>query len=152
MMPPVVPSRRHPVGRLRTSIDDHDRMRWWTVLAWGGLASAVVLAAIGGFPFDTPMPTHSVGWVDPTCGLTRGSTAIARGDLGLAWRYNPTSFLVMGFGAAGVARAAIGITKGRWWNASLRLGWGGWLLVALAVVALTLYQQTNADFIISSRA
>jgi hypothetical protein len=127
-------------------------MRWWTWMSFGGVAAAMVLALLGGFPFDTPMPTHGFGWVDPTCGLTRGSTAIARGDLALAWRYNPTSFLVMGFGAAGVIRAGAGIVRGRWLNVSLRLGPVGWALVALAVIALTAYQQSNAEFIIRSRA
>jgi hypothetical protein len=140
------------VATTAISVDERDRMRWWTWMSFGGVAAAMVLALLGGFPFDTPMPTHSFGWVDPTCGLTRGSTAIARGDLALAWRYNPTSFLVMGFGVAGVIRAGAGITKGRWLNVSLRLGPFGWVLVALAVIALTAYQQSNAEFIIRSRA
>jgi hypothetical protein len=143
---------RDHLGSAHATIGDHDQMRWWTWMALGGVAAAGLLAAIGGFPFDTPMPSHSVGWVDPTCGLTRGSTAIARGDLALAWRYNPASFLVLGFGVAGLARAAAGAATRRWWNVSLRLRWMGWVLLAVAIAALTAYQQGNADFIISSRA
>lgn len=131
---------------------DQDEMRWWTWIALGGLVSALVLALIGGFPFDTPMPTHSVGWVDPTCGLTRGSTAIARGDFALAWRYNPAAFLVMAFGLAGLVRAIAGLAGGVWLNVSVRLRRLGWGLVVAGMVALTLYQQSNAEFIINSRA
>lgn len=30
-----------------------------------------LLAVVGGMPFDLPMPTHGIGLVTPTCGLTR---------------------------------------------------------------------------------
>lgn len=147
-----LPTPASNLGTLGSRVDDQDQTRWWTWSALGGVAVAALLAAAGGFPFDMPMPTHSFGWVDPTCGLTRGSTAIARGDLALAWRYNPTSFLVMAFGFVGLVRVATGWTTGRWWNISPRLGAIGWVLVVLAFAALTAYQQTNADFIINSRA
>ena len=127
-------------------------MVWWSWSAVVGLATAVVLAAIGGFPFDTPMPTHVFGWVEPTCGLTRGSTAIARGDLSLAWRYNPLSFLVVGFGVAGLVRLGYGVVSGHWVRIALRPRLLGWLLLAATFVALMLYQQSNATFIIESRA
>lgn len=126
-------------------------MRWWTVLSAAGLAAAVVLAVIGGFPADLPMPTHAVGWVEPSCGLTRGSTAIARGDFSVAWHYNPASFLVMAFGVAGLARAALGWFTGRWVNLRLRPSAVAWLALGVVLVAFWLYQQTNADFIIDSR-
>lgn len=77
-------------------------MRWVTLVALSGTLVALALALIGGFRLDTMKVTHNMGWVLPTCGLTRGSTAIARGDLPLAWHYNPASFLVMGFAVGGV--------------------------------------------------
>lgn len=126
-------------------------MRWLTFTAIGGLIIAAVLAAIGGFPLDNPMPTHSFGLVEPTCGLTRGSTAIARGDFATAWRYNPAAFLVMGLGAAFVIRAIVGWTMHRWVNLHGRPGKYAYLVGAAAFVALWVYQQTNADFIINSR-
>ncbi len=97
------------------------------------------------------MPTHQFGWVEPSCGLTRGSTAIARGDLAIAWRYDPASFLVMGFGAASVARSIVGHVSGRWYNLRVSLSPVGWVIIGESVVALTLYQQSNAEFIINSR-
>lgn len=128
-----------------------DTMRWVTYLTVGGVFAAIVLAVIGGFPLDTPMPTHSFGWVEPTCGLTRGSTAIARGDFATAWHYNPASFLVMGFGLAGLVRTAVGVTTHRWANVKMTWSRAGWLVVGVAFFALWAYQQTNADFIINAR-
>lgn len=143
---------RAALGRVAVSAEDRDPMRWWTWLSVGGLATAAVLALIGGFPFDTPMPTHTFGWVEPTCGLTRGSTAIVRGDLALAWRYNPASFAVIAFGATGIIRASFGALTGRWLHISLWPRKTGWILLAAAFVALWAYQQSNAEFIINSSA
>ncbi len=153
-MTAAVPVFNHStaVGRVAMSVEDHDVMRWWTWLSVGGLVAAAVLALIGGFPFDTPMPTHTVGWVEPTCGLTRGSTAIARGDLALAWRYNPAAFAVVTFGAVGIIRASLGSLTGRWLRISLRPRKAGWILLSAAFAGLWAYQQSNAEFIINSRA
>ena len=139
-------------GHHVVTVDAVDRMRWLTVLAISGALAAAILALIGGFPFDTPMPTHSFGWVEPTCGLTRGTTAAARGDLALAWRYNPLSLGLAALGFAGAFRAAAGLVTGSWINLRIRRpSIAGWAVLALAVVAFTLYQQSNADFIIHSR-
>ena len=97
------PARRRVV---EIGLSDHDHMTWMTWVCALGLGTALVLALIGGLPVDLPMPTHRFGWVEPSCGLTRGSTAIVRGDFSTAWRYNPLSFLVVTFGLVGLARAA----------------------------------------------
>lgn len=140
------------VAQVGASVEDHDTMRWWSWLSLVGLGAAVVLALIEGFPFDTPMPTHSFGWVEPTCGLTRGSTALVRGDPGLAWRYNPASFAVVAFGIAGITRFAVGTVTGRWLRLAIRPRRSGWILLVFGFVALWAYQQSNAEFIIHSRA
>lgn len=137
--------------RWDVQIGASDTMRWVTRLTAAGVIAAAVLAIIGGFPLDTPMPTHAFGWVDPTCGLTRGSTAIARGDFAIAWHYNPGSFLVMGFGLAGVVRTAVGLTMHRWFNIKVTWSRAAWVGFGVACVAFWMYQQTNADFIINSR-
>lgn len=156
MTSPAVPTEggAEPVRgpRFAVAIDGTDRMRWLSWLCGAGLVAAVVLAIIGGFPFDNPMPTHAYGLVEPTCGLTRGSTAIARGDFALAWRYNPASFLVMAFGVAGVTRLVVGLATRRWVNVAIRPGRLGWVLLVAAIAGLWIYQQTNAEFIINSRA
>lgn len=155
MIPPdVSPPRPRPnaLGGFAVSVEGRDGMRWWTWISVGGLAASVLLAVIGGFPLDTPMPTHSFGWVEPTCGLTRGSTAIARGDFSLAWRYNPASFLVIAVGAAGLLRAVVGTLTHRWLRVAISLRWAGWAVAAVAFVGLWAHQQSNAEFIINSRA
>ena len=137
---------------VRASVGDHDEVRWLTVLSAGGLAVAAVLAVVGGLPFDLPMPTHAVGWVTPTCGLTRGSTALIRGDLDLAWHYNPASFAVMSFAVLGVVRAAVGRFCGFWVNVRLRPRRSWLVAVAILVLVLWAQQMTNASFIIHSRS
>src|SRR5699024_10125059 len=102
------------LGTLAVAVEDHDAMGPFSALMLTGLAVAGILAIIGGMPFDTPVATLRCGWVAPTCGLTRGSTAIARGALGRAWAYTPASFLVMGVGLLGVARLGWGCATGRW--------------------------------------
>lgn len=136
---------------LMVSVHPRDTQRMVSRLAAGGVVAAFVLGVIGGFPLDMPMPTQFFGVVGPSCGLTRGSTAIARGEVALAWRYNPASFVVMGFGAYGVVRLACGGLTGRWPTMNVRLGRFGWAVVGVATVALAVYQQSNADFIINSR-
>jgi hypothetical protein len=134
------------------AVADHDGMAWMTWLSGIGLATAVVLALIGGLPVDVPMPTHRFGWVEPSCGLTRGSTAVVRGDFSTAWQYNPLSFVVIAFGVIGLARAAVGVLTGRWLNAGIRPTKRTWIALAIPLVAFWAYQQTNADFIINSRS
>lgn len=139
------------IGRVDASLGPADEQVLVTRLAVGGPIIAAVLALIGGMPFDLPMPTHLVGWVEPTCGLTRGSTAIVRGDFALAWRYNPASFAVMVFGVVGLLRAAGGMLAGRWLNIEARIGPLGWIALAFGFVLLGLHQQSNAQFVMDAR-
>lgn len=152
-MPTAAPAtRRRRFGHAQVSVRPSDGMRWWTSVSVAGFGVAMVLALVGGFPVDVPMPTHSFGWVEPSCGLTRGSTALVRGDLALAWRYNPLSYLVVLFGVSGVARWVAGRSSARWVHVSVRLRPLGWSVLAVLVIAFTLYQQSNAEFIINARA
>lgn len=139
------------VGQVEATIGPADEQALLTRVAIGGPLVAVVLAVIGGMPFDLPMPTHLIGWVEPTCGLTRGSTAIVRGDVALAWRYNPASFAVMIFGVAGLARAASGMMAGRWLNVDARIRPLGWIALFVGFVLLGLHQQSNAQFVMDAR-
>lgn len=148
--PPQIPSRPVPARQWRLRVDDHDGMRAVTYISLAGIVFAFILARIGGLPFDIPMPTHRFGWVEPTCGLTRGATAIARGHYMTAWRYNPAAFLVMIFGVAGVLRAIVGHATGRWLNLRVRIGRFDWVVAAIALIGLEMYQQQHAAFIINS--
>jgi hypothetical protein len=136
---------------MRVEVAATDQQRWFTAVMIGGVITAAILAVVGGFPIDMPMTTHQFGWVSPTCGLTRGSTAIARGDVATAWRYNPASFAVMGLGLVGTGRAVVGVVTGKWVTVSARPGWRTWAVFGAATLALWAHQLTNAEFIINAR-
>lgn len=147
--------RRKSGSPVSVSVVDADRHRFWTAGSAAILIGAATLAVLGGSPVDLPMPTHAIGWVTPTCGLTRGSTAILRGDLALAWTYNPASFLVAATVTVGLGRAVTGRLTGRWITLQTRLGPKAVALISVVAIALLVvlwaHQQANADFIINSR-
>lgn len=137
--------------RLTVRMTAIDEMRHITFLAIVGLLIVAAMRISGRIPIGVPMPTHAVGWVEPTCGITRGSISILRGDFALAFRFNPLSFLVIAFGIAGSIRAIVGWTTHRWLDIRVRMSKMIWALLGIAVVAFWLYQQTRADFIINAR-
>lgn len=132
-------------------LDRQDHMQWISYVSVGGLLVAGALGVIGNSPITILMPTHALGLVEPSCGLTRGATAIARGDFALAWRYNPASFLVISFGLFGAIRLAMGLIAHRWVNIWAQPSTWGWILIGASIFALWINQQTNAEFIINSR-
>lgn len=140
-----------PKRVLRAWISERDGTRWVTIVSLVGLAVGVLLVITGGTPWDTPMPTHAFGWVEPTCGLTRGSTALIRGDLALAWRYNPASILIVGGAFTWLLRSVYGHLTGRWLNIRIRPNLWAWLGLGAGLVLLWAVQQSNAEFIITSR-
>lgn len=130
---------------------DTDEMRWLTRAVAFGAAAAVMLALVGGMPFALPMPTHSVGVVDPTCGLTRASIAIARGDLASAWRFNPAAFVLAGIGVAVAVRTVWGLTRHRWATIRLPMTAPRIAMVVVMLAGWWAYQQSNAEFIMNAR-
>lgn len=146
-----VPSPARPTPVLRWWISDREETRWIALVSLVGMIAGLALVLNGGFPVDMPMPTHSFGWVEPTCGLTRGSTALIRGDFALAWRYNPASFLVVGAAVAWLVRTAVGLVSRRWLNLRVRPNAAIWIGLLVVVAALLVVQQSNAEFIINSR-
>ena len=157
-----VPPPPPPAGRIlsppwllrglgvRVSLERSDRMRWMTGLTLVTIVTAIACAVLGRIPLDLPMPTHLVGWVCPTCGLTRGTVAIARGHFALAFRYNPLSFAVPLAALVVVARLVAGGAWGRWVNVRYRPTRLAWTLAAVATAALWAYQQSHAMFIMHS--
>lgn len=126
-------------------------MRWMTWLTLVTIASAITFAVLGRIPVDLPMPTHAIGWVSPTCGLTRGTVAITRGHFALAFRYNPLAFLVPLVAMLMMVRLAVGTLRGRWVNVRYRPTRLAWVIAGVAFFALWLYQQSHAHFIMHSR-
>ena len=132
---------------IRVTLERSDRMRWMTWLTLLTIATAIVSAALGRIPVDLPMPTHLVGWVCPTCGLTRGTVAITRGHF--ASRSATTRFRSRCPIAALLvtARLVVGGTWGRWVDVRYRPTRLAWTLAAVATAALWAYQQSHAMFI-----
>ena len=137
--------------RMWFDVGDTDGMRWLTLTSVIGLLVVVLVAWNGGLGFDVPMPFYKWGLVGPTCGLTRGVLALVRGDIALAWRYNPATFLVAGFVIAGTVRVGVGVATRRWLNAHAQRPTAAmWVVFAVVVLAWWAYQLANADFIIHS--
>ena len=135
-------------GRVAVEAEPADRWRW---LTWASALGVVVAAAYATFGMPgvaIPEPQHQLGLVSPTCGLTRGVTAIAGGDPAAAWGWNPASFVVVTLWAGALVRAAVGWRTGRWWTPSVRLGAVGWVAALSVVALLWANQQAHADHII----
>ena len=123
-------------------------MTWLTLVT---VVVGVICASIGRIPVDLPMPTHLIGMVTPTCGLTRGTVAILRGHWSLALHYNPVSFLVPVAILAAVLRLLVGrLIDNRWLNVRFHPTRLAWAIGAVLFVALGVYQQSHAMFIMHS--
>ncbi|MFD3928299.1 DUF2752 domain-containing protein [Streptomyces sp. NPDC058614] len=126
--------------------------RWWWLGAAGTVvvAAGVAMAVWGMFPVDLHEPSHYAGIMSPTCGLTRSVVAVLRGDVALAWRYNPAGLLVAADSFATLARLAAGAFAGRGPVLRVRPGRIGWIVIGLALVALEVRQQGQADLLMTT--
>lgn len=131
--------------RLWVERSGRDPLPALTVLAAVGLIVAALLARYGLPPVDLHLPPHHLGVMDPFCGMTRGSVAVMRGDLGKAWWYNPASPLVIAAGFALVGRWIVGQATGRWVMVRFQRTRLGVLVVVGAFVLLDVYQQLHVD-------
>lgn len=126
--------------------------RWWWLGAARGLVvvAGAAMAVWGMFPVDLHEPTHFAGIMSPTCGLTRSVVAVFRGDLTLAWRYNPAGLLVAAVSVAFLVRLAAGWAMGRGPVLRVRPGRLGWIVLGLALVALEIRQQGQAELLMTT--
>lgn len=92
---------------------------------------------------------HRLGFMAPTCGLTRAGLALLRGDFSTAWAYNPAIFLIAPLASAVLVRFAVGRTRGRWLTVHLQLGAGGWAIVVVLAFALWLNQQAHFALLVT---
>lgn len=99
---------------LRLSWQPNDRHRWLTGLSIAALAAATAMAIFGLPPLDLHGPLHYLGVMDPLCGGTRAARYTMRGDLTLAWQYNPLGILSVIAAALLVLRALVGFLTSRW--------------------------------------
>jgi hypothetical protein len=121
-----------------------DRHRMLAPLAAGGLLTAGMLAVVGLPPIGLHGPLHYLGIMDPLCGMTRGTVAVVRGQLELAWAHNPASPLLVTGAALALGRWMVGRMTGRWLNVHVRPSRVAWATGAVAVLALWVNQQAHA--------
>ncbi|MGH9243957.1 MAG: DUF2752 domain-containing protein [Acidimicrobiales bacterium] len=133
---------------MRLTIDSHDQHHAWTWASVVFAVGAVVLTVFGLPPIDIHGPLHYAGIMDPFCGGTRATLALARGDLATGFHYNPgVPFLAVAM-LAGIVRGAVGVVTGRW----VTVRWRRLVLVVavLSVVALEVNQQLHAELLMAS--
>jgi hypothetical protein len=130
----------------------HDRHPTSTRLVLIGIPLLVLLAVVGLPPVDIHGPLHYLGIMGPTCGMTRGVMWSARGDLALAWQFNPASLLVIPTMISVTARMVYGSVTGRWLN--LHIEWRPWLWIipTVLILLLTFRQQLNIDYLLANPA
>lgn len=150
MMMQRLPAQRLAIPGLgHVRVDGADRHRLLTALAVVGLVVAALLAVFGMPPVDVHGPTHWVGIMGPTCGMTRGVAATMGGDLAQAVAYNPASPPVVAGAVAVVLRWAVGRTTGRWLTFHLHVSRSGWIVIVVGLVLLTVNQQLHADLLLA---
>jgi hypothetical protein len=127
-----------------------DRFPKLTTLLIVGTLGAAALALFGLPPVDIHEPTHYLGIMGPSCGMTRTVRWLAHGDLLRAWQFNPAVFLLAAAAVLVGARAVFGRVTGGWIEVRVR----GRVVTAVVVTALAvlwLNQQLHAAFIMSAR-
>jgi len=72
---------------------------------------------------------------------------LMRGNLALAWEYNPASLLVPPVVAVVVIREVFGRFTRRWPNLTVRWNWWMLGLLIVAVATLTVRQQLQAELL-----
>jgi len=118
-----------------------------TRLAGVGLIAALLMAVFGQPPYGFHGPLHYLGVMSPTCGMSRGVMWLMRGNLALAWEYNPASLLVPPVVAVVVIREVFGRFTRRWPNLTVRWNWWMLGLLIVAVATLTVRQQLQAELL-----
>jgi len=89
--------------------------------------------------------------MDPLCGGTRAARLAVRGELGLAWHYNPLGIIAVLAAALGTIRGLIGVALRRWLTLSIL--WSpqrrriAWLLILVLTVVLEVRQQLHVDLL-----
>ncbi|HAM23490.1 MAG TPA: hypothetical protein DCQ04_14750 [Actinobacteria bacterium] len=126
-------TRRNAFG-YSVSVDADNRMPRLTWFMAAGMLLAGVFAIVGLPPFDLPMPTWAFGVVTPTCGLTRASTALAKGQFGVAWAFNPAAYVLALVAVATAVRFVYGLVTKRWINVSVRPTRLFWVCLGVFVI------------------
>ncbi|MGV1037995.1 MAG: DUF2752 domain-containing protein [Candidatus Nanopelagicales bacterium] len=139
------------LGRLgiriaRESFDGMPKLIWFVAI---GVVLAAGFAVFGLPGYQLPMPTWHFGVVTPTCGLTRASTALARGEIATAWSFNPAAFVLALVAVGAVARSVVGYLTHRWVNVTMKPTRLGWVVIVALVLLWWGNQQLNAHLIMT---
>lgn len=153
----IVPDRTVPESMMTGQYIDPDtaaqpggdRLQWLTISALVLSVGAAALRVVGVPTVDLHGPLHYIGIMDPFCGGTRATYLLLAGDVSESIRYNPGVPALAGVVVVVLVRAAFGVLTGRWLHMTLRPRLRRVLLivVAVAVVALWVRQQVNADLL-----
>ena len=109
------------------------------------------MAVFGLPPLDLHGPLHYLGIMDPLCGGTRAARHTMRGDLALAWQYNPLGILAVLAAAVLVLRALVGSLTSRWLTVAVL--WSPRRSRAVVAISLALFavmtvrQQSRTDLL-----
>jgi hypothetical protein len=141
--PPALPVVR-PWLPLRLRWEREDRHPTLAPLAAAGLLAVGVLAMVGLPPIDLHGPLHRLGIMDPLCGMTGGTVALLRGQLGQGVAYNPASPLLVAGAVLMLGRWLVGRLTGCWLDATLRRTPFTLGIAAALVLALWANQQAHA--------
>lgn len=138
---------------VRWSVARTDHHAWITWLAMLGAGIAAAMALFGLPPVDLHGLLHQFGIMDPLCGGTRAARYTARGELALAWTYNPLGIITV-LGAAAIAvRAFVGLMFSSWLTANLvwtpRRKRLLYTIGVIALIALQIRQQLRADLLMA---
>lgn len=126
-----------------------DHHPWVVRVGSVGLTAAVLLVVFGLPPIDIHAPTHYLGLMAPTCGLTRAVVAAARVEVARSLAFNPLGVVLVAGAVVGTARHLVGLATGRWLNLHRHPRWPVGALAAGAVAALAVLQQSRADLLLS---
>lgn len=129
---------------------DSDEMSWLTTMAVVLTLGAVGLAIFGLPPADIHAPPHYLGIMDPLCGMTRALRALAVGDLGAAWRYNPGVFVLAAAVGFALMRTVVGLVTKRWLDVMFVRRRAVFLGIIVFVGGLWVNQQLHASLLMTS--
>lgn len=115
---------------------------WWAVVVCGVWIALAGTAVILQQQLNDDMPLCplklATDYPCPTCGLSRGVLAIARGDILAAWLYNPLVFTMLGYGIV-LAVLRLGFARRVRWNLSPRQRRWAWAILIAAILADWVY-------------
>ncbi len=135
-------------------VDSKDTIGPVTIIAVVGVAAAALMAVFGLPPVDLHTPLHRAGIMDPLCGGTRSVRLAAMGRWGESMAYNPIGIPLLIVLVLLLARAAVGVTTGKW--VTISFTWTKrrkWIAVAIGIVlavALEVRQQSIAPLLMGN--